>query len=123
MNSTPSFSPDDLPPEQFMPPDRLLQRQLEDTIARRFYEACDGVTQSLLTGCEWYVRTHSSQLILVINCPDMSTNWRVLNNLLLLAAPLELFSNTGRVRICPPVGEGEPLDIRIDEIPVFRDLL
>ncbi len=122
MNPT-SFSPDDLPPAQLTPPDRALQRQLEDSIARRFYEACDGVTQSLLTGCEWCIQTRSSVLMLVINCPDMPTNWRVLNNLISLAAPLELFSNNVRVRICPPMGNGEPLEIRLDEISVFRDLI
>jgi len=116
----PSLPSDDLPSAQL---DGMLQRHLEETIARRLYEACDGVTQALLTGCEWFITTNAPALTLVVNCPDRSTNWRVLNHIAALAQPLETFAPNARIRVCPPAGLGEPLEVRVDEIPVFRDLL
>jgi hypothetical protein len=123
MNPHVPLPDDDLPPASLSEPDETLRHQLEEAIARRFYESCDGVTQSLLTVCSWHITTQATALTLVINCPDLAVNWRVLNHLANLATPLEALAPNAHIRICPPEGAGEPLNIRIDEIPVFRDLL
>jgi len=120
MTPMPSRPADDLPQSQF---DGAFQHHLEEAIARRLYETCDGVTQALLTGCEWFITTNAPALTLVVNCPNPATNWRILNHIVSLAEALETFAHDARIRICSPVGLGEPLEIRIDEIPVFRDLL
>jgi hypothetical protein len=117
------LSPDDLPPAEVDQLDGILRRQLEDAIERRFYETCDGVTQSLLTSCEWYITTKALALTLVINCPDLGLNWRVLNNIVPLGTRLEAFSPSARIRISPSVGTGAPFEIRVDEISVYRDSL
>jgi hypothetical protein len=119
--SQPFLPPDDLPPAEVDQLDGILRRQLEDAIGRCFYEACDGVTQSLLTSCEWYITTKAIALTLVINCPDLGLNWRVLNNIVPLGTRLEQFSASARIRISPPVGTGAPFEVRVDEISVYRD--
>jgi hypothetical protein len=114
----PNLPPDDLPPDQIMPIDSILRRQLESAIGRRFYEACDGVTQSLLTSCEWFVTTTTSALTLVVNCPDMPTHWRVLNNIAALTSPLERFSSGAKIQVCPPVHLGIPGKTQADGVSI-----
>ena len=118
-----SFSPDDLPPAEFGQVDQSLQRQLEESVSKHFYEACDGVTQGLLLRCEWHITTSANALTLVILCPDMMTNWRVLNNVVPLGKSLEQFISSAKIQVCPPVGMGTPFEIRVDEISVYRDSL
>jgi hypothetical protein len=117
----PTLPPDDLPPERLTPVDALLRRQLENSIGKRFYEGCDGVTQGLLLSCEWYVTIDAKALTLVIACPDQSTNWRILNNMVAIASSLEPLSKQARIRVCPPVGSGDPFEIRVDEISIYQD--
>ncbi|MDX2099445.1 MAG: hypothetical protein SFW36_16825, partial [Leptolyngbyaceae cyanobacterium bins.59] len=88
---------------------------------RRFYEACDGVTQSLLTRCEWHMTTQSRALTLIIHCPDAGFVWRVLNNLIPLGTQLERFSERARIRITPPIGTGSPFEMRVDELSIYHE--
>ncbi|NJP10837.1 MAG: hypothetical protein HC866_16305 [Leptolyngbyaceae cyanobacterium RU_5_1] len=118
-----SLDPDDLPPAQLDQADSILCRQLEESISRHFYENCNGVTQALLLSCEWYIATNSDALMLVITCPDMMTNWRVLNNVVLIGNVLERFVSSAKIRVCPPADAGVPFEIRVDEISVYRDSL
>ncbi len=122
MTSNPSLPADDRSPTSGEQDDNVLKRQLEDVIARYFYESCDGVTQSLLMTCEWFITTTSPGLTLVINCPGMAINWRVLNNIVPLAIQLEQFAASARIRVCPPMGMGSPYEIRVDEAAIYRDL-
>lgn len=117
----PSLSPDDLPPSQPTRLDRILRRQLEDSTGKRFYTGCDRNLQALLSNCEWYITTNATALTLVIACPDRITNWRVLNHLVQLGSQLEQFSSRAKIRICPPMGMGTPLEMRVDEISVYQD--
>lgn len=119
----PSLPPEDLPPSEATPLDRILRRQLEETTSQHFYEACDRTTQALLSCCEWYVTTQASALTLVINCPDMNMNWRVLSNIVQLGSALEQIAKSAKIRVCPPVDMGTPFEIRVDEISVYRDSL
>jgi hypothetical protein len=116
------LSPDDLPPQQLASDDESLRQQLEGAVARYFYEACDGVIQALLCCCEWSITTQATALTLVITCPDTLTQYRVLNNIELIGTPLGQFTSSARIRICPSDDE-TPLEIRVDELSVYRDSL
>jgi hypothetical protein len=119
----PFLPPDDLPPAQIGQVDSVLRRQLEASLSKRFYESCNGTLQALLTHCEWYITTRSGPLTLVVFCPNSTTNWRVLNNIVMVSDYLEPFSKTAKIRICPPLGTGAPFVIRVDEVSVYRDSL
>ena len=114
-----SLHPDDLPSTEIS--DDILLHQLELAITKRFYEACDGVTQALLMNCEWSVTTRSPALTLIITSPDLPTHWRVLNHLVMIATHLTPFTSSARIRICPPVGTDIPLEIQVDKLPVLGD--
>lgn len=119
-----SFLPaDDLPPVEFAPTDKSLQRQLEESVTKHFYEACDGVTQGLLLRCEWRIVSMVDALTLEILCPDMMTNWRVLNNVVPLSNQLKQFVPSAKIRICPPLNTGTPFEVKVAEVSIHRDLL
>ena len=120
MNPT-FLSPDDLPPTSTSELDEKLRRQLEASIAKRFYEACDGVTQALLCQCKWHITTQAAALTLVLICPDMAVNWRVLHNIAALANQLARFTMRARIRVCPPAETGVPFELRVDEIAIHDD--
>jgi len=120
---TPFLSPEDRPPVELGQVDKVLQQQLEEAVTKHFYETCDGVTQGLLLRCEWQIKAGDDVLTLMIQCPDMMTNWRVLNNVVLLGSTLQQFVPSAKIRICPPIEMGTPFEIRVDEISVHRDLM
>ncbi len=111
-------SPEDLPPSTATALDEELQRQLELSTSRYFFEACDGPTQSLLVECEWSIRI-SEVLTLAIYCPDQSKNWRILNHMNTFAERLSQFSSQAKIRVYPPSELGEPFDMRVDERSVY----
>lgn len=110
--------PDDLPPVSITALDEKLCRQLEDSIAKRFYESCDGVIQGLLCQCNWHITTKASALTIEIVCSNATANWRVLHNLVLLANQLAQFSTHAKIRICPPPEFGDPFELWIDELAI-----
>jgi hypothetical protein len=110
--------PEDLPPTSITAVDETLRCQLEKSVAKRFYEACDGVTQGLLCQCNWHITTQARALTLVIVCSSAAANWRVLHNLVLLANQLARFSPHAKIRICPPPELGTPFELWIDEIAI-----
>lgn len=110
--------PEDLPPVSITAFDEKLRRQLEASVAKRFYEACDGVVQGLLCECNWHITTQATALTLVIVCANAAAHWRVLHNLVLLANQLALFSTHAKIRICPPPEFGNPFELWIDELAI-----
>jgi hypothetical protein len=58
---------------------------------------------------------------LVVNCPDRLINWRVLNNILVIGSTLERLSNSAKIRVCPPIAQGTPFEIRVDELSIYQD--
>lgn len=110
--------PEDLPPVSITALDEKLCRQLEESVARRFYEACDGVVQGLLCQCNWHITTQATALTLVIGCANAAAHWRVLHNLVLLANQLARFSGHAKIRVCPPPELGEPFELWIDELAI-----
>lgn len=118
-----SFLPsDDCAPVQLGKDDQAMHRHLKEALSKGFYEACSGVIQALLLACEWHLTTEAHALTLVIACPNMTTNWRVLSNLAAIGQSLERFTPNAKICICPPVGMGIPFELRVDEIAMYRDL-
>lgn len=111
---------DDLRPIQPTSADIILRQQLEYSISKYFYDACSRCVQDLLSSCRWYVKSYGTALTLVIECPNQEINWRVLQKVVTMATSLREFNNTAKIRICPPDCQGACLEIRVDEISVYR---
>ena len=91
---TPTFlPPEDLPSKTPTTLDAELRGQLEYAAGKYFFQACGGVIQSLLLNCEWTISV-AEGLMLVIRCPDLQTNWRVLNQIVTIADQLAQFNPT-----------------------------
>jgi hypothetical protein len=116
-----SRSPDDLPPSRSTQIDGFLRRQLEISIGKNFYDNCSNTVKLLLTDCEWYFTTNASVITLVINCPDLTISWSVLNEIVAIATTLEKFASSAKIRVSPPVGKGEPFEIRVDELDIYQE--
>ncbi len=114
----PSLPPDDLPPAQTTQLDGILRRQLEVSTGKCFDEACDRITQALLSSCEWYVTTNASELTLVIACPNVETYWHIVSDIAQIGHKLEQFASSAKIRVYPPMGKGKPFEIGVDEISV-----
>ncbi|OCQ99722.1 hypothetical protein BCD67_15045 [Oscillatoriales cyanobacterium USR001] len=118
----PEMFDDDLPPLQTALDNRMLQRQLENSIEKYFYQDCDSRTKLLLSKCEWYITVNANAVVLTIECPDSVTNWRILQNLIKIGSVLENLESA-KIRVCPPPGTGTPFEMRVKEIFVYRDSL
>ena len=112
---------DDSHPIQPTSADIILRQQLEDSISKYFYDACDRTIQTLLSNCRWYVTTHANALTLVIECPDQVTNWRVLQQIVPMGTLLYGIVSSAKIRVCPPESQGVPFEMRVDELSVYRD--
>ena len=113
---------DDSHPMQLTSADIILRQQLEYSISRYFYEACDRTIQNLLSSCRWYVTTQAGVMVVVIECPDAVTNWRVLQKIVPMATILNPIVSSAKIRVCPPESQGIPFEMRVDELSVYRDL-
>ncbi|NMG22178.1 hypothetical protein [Brasilonema bromeliae] len=118
----PPLSPDDLPPTRVTQLDELLLRQLEEAICKRFFKACSSMTRALLSNCHWYFQINGGSLILVIVSYDMESYWHIANAIPQIVNKLKLFSNTAKIRFCPPSKEGIPWEIAVDEISDEKDV-
>ncbi|AVH73109.1 hypothetical protein [Nostoc sp. 'Lobaria pulmonaria (5183) cyanobiont'] len=112
---------DDSHPIQPTSADIILRQQLEDSISRYFYDACDRTIQNLLSDCRWYVTTHANALTLVIECPDQVTNWRILQQIVPMGTLLYGIVSSAKIRVCPPESQVVPFEMRVDELSVYRD--
>ncbi|WP_017656005.1 hypothetical protein [Fortiea contorta] len=113
---------DDSHPIQLTSADIILRQQLEYSISKYFYAACDRIIQNLLSNCRWYVTTHASLMILVIECPDQVTNWRILQKMVPMGTLLSQIVSDAKIRICPPESQGIPFEMRVDELAVYREM-
>jgi uncharacterized membrane protein len=118
----PPLSPDDLPPTRVTQLDELLLRQLEEAIYKRFFKACGLMTRALLSSCHWYFQINAGTLILIIISYDVESYWHIANAIPQMVDKLKLFSNTAKIRFCPPSQEGIPWEIRLDEISDEKDV-
>ncbi|MFN6568638.1 hypothetical protein [Dendronalium sp. ChiSLP03b] len=117
-----SFNSEEFHPMQPTSADIILRQQLEYSISRYFYEACDRTIQNLLSNCRWYVTTHASAMTLVIECPDQVTNWRILQQMVPMGTLLNKIITSAKIRVCPPESQGIPFEMRVDELAVYRDM-
>ena len=131
------LSTDDLPPTVPTLTDWKLRQQLEQACRQYIYAALirqlsqqedrnDFISEEsaslydLLNRCDWYLNTDGTHNTLVIQCPDLITNWRILELAIQLGRVLEPLS-IGKIRICPPNNQGTPLEIRVDELSVYQE--
>ncbi len=56
------FNSDDYHPMQPSSADIILRQQLEYSISRYFYDACDRTLKNLLSNCRWYVTTQANAM-------------------------------------------------------------
>lgn len=115
--------PDDLPPSVVTKEDGMLHLELEQSIGRCFYQACDRITQALLNNCQWYLTRKNAIVMLIVDCPDIVSYWHIVSNIPQLGNRLERFSKNAKIRVYPPVGKGGPLEISVNEISAYRDWL
>lgn len=111
-----SLHPDDLPPVQATQLDGLLLRQLEEATGKRFYQSCGPITRTLLSSCHWYFTTKASSLTLIIVCYDIESYWQMTNAIPHIVGKLKQFSDSAKIRLCPPTQKGIPWELRLDEI-------
>ncbi len=116
------FNDEDSHPNQLTSADIILRQQLEYSISKYFYNACDRTLQDLLSKCRWYFTTISGVLTLVIECPDQIANWQVLRKMVSMAKLLKQVVTSAKIRVCPPEADGMPFEMRVDELGVYRDL-
>ncbi|MDM9385164.1 hypothetical protein QUB80_31415 [Chlorogloeopsis sp. ULAP01] len=119
----PFLHPDDRPPTEVTQQDRMLHLELEQSIGSCFYQACDRITQVLLSQCQWYLITDANSMKLVIDCPDIVTYWHIVNNITQIGTKLEKYSSDAKIRVYPPSGKGMPFEISVNEISAYRDWL
>lgn len=115
-----SLPPEDQRPPSLAPADISLQRQLECSANRLFFEACNGPLQALLMNCRWYISTVDG-LSLIIHCADAPKNRRVLDQIIVLADCLAKLHPRGRIQVHPPIGMGAPFVMRVEERLEYRD--
>ncbi|MEM9923396.1 MAG: hypothetical protein AAF915_06555 [Cyanobacteria bacterium P01_D01_bin.50] len=115
------FQNDDLGNFQPSSADIILRQQLEKSVSNFFYDNCDRKIRDLLSVCRWYVTTHTSAMILVIECPDRVTNWRILQKMVSMASLLNNIASSAKIRVCPPSNQGIPFEMRVDELSVYRE--
>lgn len=115
--------PDDLPPVQLTPHDKFMRVEFERGIGRCFYQACDQITQALLSNCQWYVTLNANLVTLIIDCPDIVAYWHIVSNIPQLGNHLQRISPEAKIRVYPPTGKGMPFEISVNEISAYRDWL
>lgn len=116
MRNNQSFPFDDSSPPVSL--DWELGRELDDIASQYFYQDCDPATQNILSRCGWYLSSFFEEPTLVITCNDPVTNWLILKQLMPLATVLYKWLKTAHIRIYPPPGEGNFLDLPITEVPL-----
>ncbi len=88
--------------------------------AHHFYKSCDHDTQGLLWNCTWGFITTTDFLTLLIKCPSTEVYWHILTSLSVLADRMALFSYQARIRVYPPIGQGSPLEVGVEEITAYQ---
>jgi hypothetical protein len=61
--------------------------------------------------------------MLVIDCPDIVSYWHIVSNLPQFGNRLERLTTNAKIKVYPPFGKGEPLEISVNEIAAYRDWL
>ncbi|HAC65648.1 MAG TPA: hypothetical protein DCF68_19480, partial [Cyanothece sp. UBA12306] len=102
--------PDDLPS---LEQSRELQWEFDEVVKKYFYDACDRLTQKLLSRCGWDVINDFKGLTLIIICPNNGVNWHILRHLATFSDYLEQWPGLAKIRIYPPPGTGSVMEISV----------
>jgi hypothetical protein len=116
-----SLPPDDLPPQQLELDDHLLRHRLDLSLTQRFQQQCSPVVLELLATCEWSITTTANVATLVIVCPDRTTNWQVLHQVVELGNGMAQFSQDAKLRIYSTPEMLDQFEIRVDEISIYQE--
>jgi hypothetical protein len=92
---------------------------LDGDPAHHFYQSCDQDTQGLLWDCTWVITTVDCPTLL-IKCPSTEIYWHILTSLTVLAERMALFSFQARIRVYPPIGQGDPLEVGVKEVTAHQ---
>jgi hypothetical protein len=117
----PALPPDDLPPQQLDLGDHVLRHQLDLSLTQRFQQQCYPTLQKLLAACDWSITTTANVVTLVIVCPDLATNWQVLNQVVPLGTGMAQFSQDAKLRIYPTPEMLDLFEIRVDELAIYQE--
>ncbi len=116
----PALPPDDLPPQQLELGDCILRHQLDLSLTQRFQQQCHPTLQRLLAACDWSITT-TNVVTLEIVCPDLATNWQVLNQVVPLGTGMAQFSQDAKLRIYSTPEMLDPFEIRVDELSIYQE--
>lgn len=117
----PNLPPDDLPPQQLELSDRLLRDQLDNSLIQRFQQQCNPTLLQLLTTCGWTITTTANVVTLIIVCPDQTTNWQVLHQVVSLGTLMAQFSQDAKLRIYATPAKLDLFEIRVDELAIYQE--
>jgi hypothetical protein len=108
----------DLSPDDFsqQPADGALHQQLGEAIARRFYQTCSGITQLILSGCEWHIDKQGERLSLVVSCGNDMDYWHFISNLPEIERQIKQFTNHFKVQIFSPLTNRTPFELEMAEL-------
>ncbi|MBW4612233.1 MAG: hypothetical protein KME21_02940 [Desmonostoc vinosum HA7617-LM4] len=112
----PYLSPDDLPSYRTTLISEILLSQLEETIKKKFFLACDRMVRIVLSSCHWYFKVNSGILMLVMICHDIESYQQIMMTVPHLASKLKRFANQAKISISSPVNQGIPSVISITDI-------
>jgi hypothetical protein len=96
--------------------DGVLHQQLGEAIARRFYLTCSGITQLILSGCEWQIDKQGERLSLVVHCGSDMDYWHFISNLPEIELQIKQFTNHFKVQIFSPLTNRTPFEMEMAEI-------
>jgi hypothetical protein len=100
--------------------DYQLQLDLDEMTRQYFFSTCDPLLQSILSQCAWRLTSQGKALTLIIVCPTLVLNWLILEKMAAFATVLGGFAESALIRVHPPLGYGEPLEMRVDERSLFE---
>lgn len=105
--------PDDDQMSASSPIDALLYRQLDEAIARNFYDACDGMTQLILSSCDWQIVREGQTLSLVVHCTNDMDYWHFMGSLPQIERYIQQLTHHFKVRIFSPIGQTTPFEFEM----------
>jgi hypothetical protein len=108
------FSPDDFLVQPSS--DDALHQQLGEAIAKRFYQTCSGITQLILSSCEWQITKEADCLSLIVICANDMDYWHFISNLPEIESKIKQFTNHFKVQIFSSLTNRIPFEVEMAEI-------
>lgn len=109
----------------------VAQKELGNACRQQIYAACirqsnlrenstspleeKGSVANLLYQCEWSINSHANTNTLAIQCPNLNSNWLILEKIMQFGSLLKQLA-IGKIRLSS--GEETSLEVGVDEISV-----